>query len=249
MSRIAVKPGEKYGYLTIIEETLAPDHVKSKNLRYFLCRCECGVVKPIFIGSLRSGATVSCGCYHKKQASKIFNGNPVMAYSGYSSWTSMLDRCRNPKSKDFADYGGRGITVCERWSDPVNFAADMGERPKGFTIDRIDNSRGYSPDNCRWASKIEQARNKRSNRMVDIDGKELTLSAIWQSAGIKESTFYNRLKQGMSVEEATTKPVRARIPYVVFNGEKMTLKEAAAITGLSKYVLRQKILPDLTIKL
>ncbi|EIA1382395.1 hypothetical protein K6760_001814 [Escherichia coli] len=247
MSRITIFPGEKYGYLTIIKETKAPSHIKTKGLRYFLCSCECGVVKSISMGSLRSGAVVSCGCYHKKKITKLHNGKPITAYSGYSSWTSMLDRCRNPACNDFPHYGGRGITVCDEWSNPVNFAHDMGEKPKWFSIERIDNNKGYSPDNCRWANATEQGRNKRNNHKVVVSGESVTMSAAWQTNGMKESTFYNRLNAGMNAEDALAKPVRNRIPYVILNGEKMQLKEAALRTGISKYILRKKVRPDLSI--
>lgn len=173
----------------------------------------------------------------------------ISKYSGYASWHAMRDRCLNPKCKDFPQYGGRGIDICDRWNDSVSFAEDMGEKPKGFSLERIDNSKGYCPENCRWASPLEQGRNKRNNRRLKINGEEKTVSQIWQDAGIPESTFYNRLAQGMTPEEAVEKPVRMRIPYVFLNGEKMMFKEAVKRTGISKYVLRKKVQPDLTIDL
>ncbi len=159
----------------------------------------------------------------------------------------MIQRCRGDKVSDHQYYLLRGIGVCERWLDPVNFAHDMGERPKGFSIDRINNDKGYSPDNCRWASPKEQGRNKRNNHTILVNGEPITMSSAWQSRGIKESTFYNRLNTGMSAEDALAKPVRSRIPYVILNGEKMQLKEAALRTGISKYILRKKLRPDLSI--
>ncbi|MFU0930358.1 hypothetical protein ACM26E_05985 [Kluyvera cryocrescens] len=159
----------------------------------------------------------------------------------------MLNRCNNINDKDYQQYGGRGITVCERWLDPVKFAQDMGEKPKRFSIERIDNNKGYSPENCRWANATEQGRNKRNNHKVVVSGESVTMSAAWQSNGMKESTFYNRLNAGMNAEDALAKPVRNRIPYVILNGEKMQLKEAALRTGISKYILRKKVRPDLSI--
>lgn len=247
MSKIIVTPGDVYGLLRIINETQAPSHIKSKNRRFVLCKCECGTEKVIMLNSLRTGATVSCGCYHREQASKIFNGKGIASYSGYRSWRAMLNRCNNINDKDYQQYGGRGITVCERWLDPVKFAQDMGEKPKRFSIERIDNNKGYSPENCRWANATEQGRNKRNNHKVVVSGESVTMSAAWQSNGMKESTFYNRLNAGMNAEDALAKPVRNRIPYVILNGEKMHLKEAVLRTGISKYILRKKVRPDLSI--
>ena len=173
----------------------------------------------------------------------------ISKYSGYGSWKAMRERCLNQNSKDYPYYGGRGVTICKRWSDSVNFAKDMGDKPFGCSLERIDNSKGYYPENCRWATPKEQGRNKRNNHCLNIAGVTKTVSQVWQEAEMKESTFYNRLLQGMSPEEALAKPVRVRIPHVFLHGEKMMLKEAAQRTGISKYILRKKVQPDLTIDL
>lgn len=120
----------------------------------------------------------------------------------YSVWNEMRARCRNPKHARYADYGGRGITVCERWEDFRNFLADMGEAPPGLTLDRRDNDKGYSKANCRWAPAAIQNRNTRKNRMITYDGETLCASVWARRVGVGVSTLCYRLRAGWSVEEA-----------------------------------------------
>ncbi|MCY1042702.1 hypothetical protein OV208_15360 [Corallococcus sp. bb12-1] len=120
----------------------------------------------------------------------------------------MLTRCTNSNYPGFDKYGGRGITVCERWTSFENFLADMGERPTGMTLDRIDNNGSYAPGNCRWATLKQQSRNKRSSRNVTIDGVTLTVAGWCERLGVKRATVYDRLKLGWSIERALTIPLR-----------------------------------------
>jgi hypothetical protein len=119
----------------------------------------------------------------------------------YTVWRSMRDRCRNPRFKQFADYGGRGIEICERWSSYANFAADMGERPLGTTLDRIDNAKGYSPDNCRWATRKEQQRNQRRTIFVEVEGVRYRAIELAERAGLKTDTIIERAKRGLTMEQ------------------------------------------------
>jgi len=127
----------------------------------------------------------------------------------YRSWQKMRARCLNTNHKHYSNYGGRGITICERWNDFRNFFADMGERPEGMTLERIDNSKGYSPENCRWATRKEQQNNMRRNRILQLNGKSMNLTQWAEYLGIKRKTLEKRLNIfGWSVERALTTEVK-----------------------------------------
>lgn len=139
-----------------------------------------------------------CNVRHGKSGTRV-----------YKAWLSVLDRCDNDRS---GNYGARGISVCDRWRVFEAFYADMGEPPSdGHSLDRIDNDGNYEPSNCRWATRSQQGRNKRSNTLLTQDGQTRPLVEWAEMAGLKESTICHRLKHGWSVERAVTEPV-ARVP-------------------------------------
>jgi len=154
--------GQKFGRLIVIGIHSRTD----KNL-YWLCQCECGKIRRNAGYLLRKGIVNSCGCYHRDLITKHGDSSHYLpnkkVSTEYFSWESMKARCFNPKNQNFCRYGGRGITVCERWkSSYSDFLKDMGRKPfPSATIDRINNDGNYEPSNCRWASKKEQSANKR----------------------------------------------------------------------------------------
>jgi len=189
-----------YGAL-ILWDIIMPMKILEKRGKKILCECQCGTIKEIWHGNHKK--THSCGCLTKGHG---MTGHPYL-----KTWWHMKARCFNKDNLKYNDYGGRGITVCDEWLDACNFIAyleNMGERPDGWTMDRIDNNGNYEPGNIRWASLTTQANNKRNIKQYKFDGLELTLTGWSNQLGIKFSTLYMRIHSyGWSIDKALSTPV------------------------------------------
>lgn len=176
-----------------------------------LCRCECG--KEEFVGEykLRIGHSRSCGCLQSEVTTErsLKHGHSKRGERSraYSVWRNIINRCTNPNVASYADYGGRGITICDRWLNSFeNFLQDMGEPPEGRTIDRIDNNKGYYRENCAWNTPVQQARNRRNSITLTFNGMTMTLPDWAELLDVPYSMLKERLYRGWSVEKILMEP-------------------------------------------
>ena len=190
---IPIQIGQRFEMLSVVAES---------DDSYVKCQCDCGSAKNIKRTDLRAGNRSSCGCNRGRPTHRM-EGTPT-----YNSWAQMLSRCRNSNNKWFHRYGGRGIAVCERWGDFRNFYADMGAKPGGLSIDRIDNDGNYEPGNCRWATVKEQLRNRCVTLTVEYEGGVVSTAELAERHGLSRKLVQARLKRGLSVSEALS-PVRS----------------------------------------
>jgi hypothetical protein len=192
--------GLKFGHWTVVEIGLRVGRHKACR-----CVCDCGKESVQIAGKLRfRGDTQSCGCFKGASISAAKRVHGDAKTVEYKAWGAMKTRCTNKKLRQYPDYGGRGIAVCERWRDSFeNFLADMGRRPTALhTLDRIDNDGPYSPENCRWATRTEQARNKRSNVIVTHNGDPATVAEWCERLGLHASAVRQRIHKGKTPRQA-----------------------------------------------
>ncbi len=197
--------GQKFGRLIVISRT---DQDRWGKYRW-LCQCSCGGEAITTSYCLKTGHTKSCGCL-VKEGSNIRHGHLKKRKTSptYTAWAHIIQRCTNPKNKNYKYYGGRGIKVCQRWMKFENFLRDMGEKPAETQIDRTDNNKGYFADNCSWATRKQQCRNRRSNHLETYQGKTKTMIEWAEETGILYDTIRFRLKRGWSIEKALATPAR-----------------------------------------
>ncbi len=195
--------GARFERLTVIGESFR----KENKQWYVKCRCDCGVERDILCKNLLKGHTKSCGCFNRERPRK---GNLTHGKSNTPAWRSyyaMMTRCHNQNSQRFSSYGGRGIKVCERWRAGFEFfLADMGERPDGCSLDRVDVDGDYSPENCRWATLEQQSNNKRDTSYLEHAGRRMSIALWAKETGIDRGCIEVRLKLGWDISSALTIP-------------------------------------------
>lgn len=229
-----LQPGERFGSLILDEKT----HKTSRSGRvrsHWLCLCDCGNQCEVDSGNLRNGNTTRCPLCATRERGRRF---AAMATHGksrsriYNIWCKVKERVMNPDSPRYPDYGGRGIDMCPKWAESFEaFYADMGEPPTAVhQIERVENDKGYWPDNCVWANRREQAANKRNNVVISARGETKILAEWSRETGLKERTIANRLKHGWSPNDALFTPLngtRRKFVWRTPDGDFGTITEAA----------------------
>lgn len=185
--------GKQFTNWTVLELS----HVLPRKGAFWRCQCVCGTVRVVSAHNLVDDVSHGCGCTRRKTTTHGMTGSHE-----YNSWANMLGRCTNPGNEDYPLYGGRGISVCEEWKRFENFFRDLGERPAGTTLDRIDCNGNYEPSNVRWAPPIVQANNRRISKVFYFCGKLRPLTEICDMVQLKYLTVYKRLHRGWPLEKA-----------------------------------------------
>lgn len=193
--------GKTFGDWTVIRFS----DVGKDRSAYWICRCVCGEERRVRGGHLSGGRSSGCGCSADKKFAASLKSHGMSRSPEYQSWKMMKHRCSNDNYTQYEDYGGRGIKVCERWESFESFYKDMGDRPKGTTLDRIDHNGDYSPENCRWATTTVQNNNSRHVRLLTHAGETMSVSAWADRIGITQQALQGRLKN-WSVDRALSTP-------------------------------------------
>lgn len=213
--------GQKFFRLLIIE-VLSP--------KKYLVLCDCGKKKEIFMSKIKSGRIKSCGCYNLelirlRGLANLKHGNCRRIEprsNAYKTWASMIRRCHTKSASGYYKYGAKGVTVCNEWRNSFeSFLNDMGEKPfPGASIDRIDNSKGYFKENCKWSTVQEQARNKTTNKFFTIDGVTKCIAEWVEINGLCYGTVFDRLKKGCDIKTALSKKRLKKLGHINNNGKK-----------------------------
>lgn len=229
MPKIIDLTNQRFGKLVVIHKDLSSIGTgRSK----WICQCECGNTTSVFLVNLTNEKTQGCGCSQKEAMSKAMTTHGLSGIDEYSIWCGMITRCYNEKSEVYGDYGGRGITVSDEWrSSPEAFYKDMGSRPSSMhTVDRRDNDKGYCKDNCRWATKVVQANNRRNNIRYEYRGDIKTLGEWSRELDLNYKLVYYRIKNlGWTFEEAI-QPIECL--KITFEGEIKILHEWCDLLNL-----------------
>lgn len=234
--RVKDLTGHKYGQWTVVQYAgIAPNSRKAA----WLCECKCGTRRAITSNNLQRA--LSCGC-GRRQKTILRNTTHGRARSPeHRTWCGMLQRCYNQNNTGYEDWGGRGITVCDRWKNSFeNFFADMGTKPfPGASIGRLDNDGNYEPKNCRWETHEQQAKNTRRTRRFAIGSESKCFSEWAEEAGVSPAAFANRVNANWNEDELLAPPIEAK--RLEYNGKSMTVHEWSTVLGMSPSVLYERL--------
>ena len=239
--RVNVQQGEKFGRWTVIEETT----MTGRYVRRFRCKCDCGTEKVVRMSKLRYGQSRSCGCLSREMCIAMRKSEATHGLSGHhlhSVWNGMKQRCLNPHNPAYVNYGGRGISVCDEWMEFVPFyewAVRDGYK-RDLTLERKGNNKGYSPDNCTWATRQEQGNNTRQNVKVEYRAVTKTLTQWAHIVGMTPATLFYRVHRGWPTDKAFfTKPHYDT--QVTIKGVTHTVAAWARLTGMNTSTLYMRI--------
>jgi hypothetical protein len=226
--------GQKFGMLTVLKLS---DKKSIRAGRIWDCVCDCGNFYETVSAKLKSGHSKNCGCVYK---SKLHGHSKTLLYA---VWRGLKDRCSNPNYPGFEHYGGRGITVCDSWENSFqNFLTDMGSTyKKGLTLDRKNVNGNYEPDNCRWATLIEQARNKRTNHLIETPWGLITLAEAAEKSGIPVGIIKNRVGYGWKDSEVLKEVNKYNEGPIQTPWGLLSIKEAAEKAGMNLKTLQGRI--------
>ena len=206
--------GRRIGRLVVLGPVERRYYENGRSIVIWLCRCDCGSEVSVQATHLMKGTTASCGCLKRDTKPNLKHGHSSVRYgraTEYTAWLHMKDRCANTKRKDYHRYGGRGVTVCDRWLNSYeNFLADMGRRPPDkHSLDRYpDNDGNYEPSNCRWGTSEQQGNNRCDNIRIEAFGRSQTLAQWAREHGLSMQTLWKRLRCGVPPEKALLAPSR-----------------------------------------
>lgn len=244
MGKFIDRTGERHGRLVVIER--GPDHIATCGQKSvtWRCLCDCGNEILVPAKSLSIGRTHSCGCWQKERSSEAntTHGDSKQDskyYRLHAIWRGMKARCSNQNTKAFPHYGGRGIKICDEWQDYLNFKewALSNGYDDSLSIDRINVDGDYEPSNCRWATILQQQRNRKNNQSIDVDGQTVKVVEYADEHNVTTSAIRSRLKSGKHPLD----DVNRNCKYITFNGETHYLREWATITGIAYTTLKERL--------